>query len=186
MKNNLRILTFGIFALVLLAFSTSAYGQGYRKGEVTLAPGFGAGSVGGYFGYYSFPLVGNLEVGFSDIISGGGFVAVRISGIRNCSSCGTIYSPVIGARVSGHLFPILEKFGVNIDPPEKADVYLTILTGYEIDNDNLTTNDFIWPRPVIGGKWYFADAFGVWAEVGYGALAYGNIGLVFRFGGQRN
>ena len=183
MKMNARISTISILTFLFLIASSSVFGQGYRKGEISIAPGFGAGSVSSYLNYYSLPVIANLEVGFSDIISGGGFVGFRIWG---CNGCNTQLNPVLGIRASGHLFPILREFGVDVDVPEKADVYLTILSGYEVDNNNLSPNDFIWPRPVIGGKWYFVDAFGAWAEVGYGAVAYANIGLVFRFGGARN
>ena len=170
------------FCLLSLALSTnSAQGQAYRAGELAISGGIGFGtySLGAFgAGFGSLPLVFQAEYGINDIISGGAFLGFRFW--NNSSGLSTNFA--LGARASGHLFPILNKYANTSIDDSKADVYLAVLSGYEIRPD-FASHRFIFGS-AIGAKYYFLDEFlAVFAELGAGALTYGTIGITLRVGG---
>lgn len=172
-----------VCALALLFTSLQTQAQAYRQGELAVAGGLGFGGYGiasFYSGIGSLPIVFHGEYGFSDIVSGGGFVGFRF---WNSELLDLSPSLAFGGRASGHLFPILNQYADTDIDDSQADVYLTLLAGIELrDNDFPGDDRFIFGT-AIGGKYYFSDALGAFLELGAGALTYGTIGVIFRLGG---
>jgi hypothetical protein len=82
---------------------------------------------------------------------------------------------------------------------KKYDLYAGIQLSYDHVSSSFSTNDpyysqyggvanssvgsSFYPYIIIGGRYYFTDNIGVWAELGY-SLAYLNLGLSIKFGGS--
>lgn len=160
--------------------------KAYSKGDNLLNIGVGIGSP--FFGSgYSSSLPVNpgisYEKGITNEISIGGQAAYA-SSKYNVDLPGANYSFkenafYIGARGSYHFNELLE-----LDP--EFDVYGGASLGYVVasvsDNQgfNGTTGSGIGFGLFAGGKYYFSNNTGLFAELGYQSLAVLNVGVTFK------
>lgn len=164
-----------------------ASAKAFGEGDNLLNVGVGIGSPFFGAGYSSsLPINPSIsyERGITNEISVGGQVAYASSkysynypGANYNFKENAIY---IGARGSYHFNELLD-----LDP--KFDVYGGASIGYVIVNvsDNLgysgATGSGVGFGLFAGGKYYFSNSTGVFAEVGYQSLAVLNVGVAFRF-----
>ncbi|MCB0837042.1 MAG: hypothetical protein KDD99_10305 [Bacteroidetes bacterium] len=169
-----------ILLILVSAFSFSS-AQSFRQGELAVSPGLG---LIGPLGAYNSPvqLIINAEYGLDDVFGVGGFLGFRyINGSLNGPTGSNAINTAFGLRATGHFIPGFNKFlDMSIDD-SKVDVYITVLTGYEIKNPQYPAiRAFIFPRPIVGAKYYLTDPLAVWVELGLGAFALFNGGITLR------
>lgn len=172
--------------LMFTSLNLSLSAQSFRQGELTISPGVGVGNfgiAGLYTGVNSLPIVVNGEYGLTDQFGAGAFVGVRYWFGSNIDLSPSF---AIGARGVAHLFPILNSnFDTDIDDSQ-IDVYLAANIGIEARPQYLGISQgarFIL-GPVLGGRFYLTDNFGLFVELGAGALSYASGGVVIRVGGN--
>ncbi len=167
----------GIFLFLGVTPSTQA--QAYEKGDKLLNIGIGLNS------YYSsgIPLNASFEVGVTDDISVGGSLDYLSSKytILNDYKFTAIY---IGARGSYHFNKLLN---LNSD---KVDLYGGLGLGYRSFSwsDGFTSNVLgdsygsgIYFGLHIGGKYYFSESIGGFAELGATGATNARLGVAFKF-----
>jgi len=130
------------------------------------------------------PISASYEVGFTDKISGGGYLAYAGSEHKHWMGWGTwsYTNIIIGARASYHFYS-----------KDKIDVYGGLMIGYNIVSSSYKANDgyndYFRDSPsgsaliysIFGGaRYYFSDSFGAFAELGYG-ISNLTIGVTFKF-----
>jgi hypothetical protein len=140
-----------------------------------------------------FPLVIGAEYGFQEFLSTGPYLGFYSRGYKWTYLGGTYssFSRYIstGAKVSFHMLSLLNReFGSNISE-DQLDIYVASHFGVEIEsfeeNDEIrgqyTTNYLrIVVGPVFGARILITERFGVFLEIGRGALGYSNMGVTFR------
>lgn len=137
------------------ALGTSSQGLGlnvsYERG-IWETGDFGIVSLGGYLGYKSYT---------SEPLFGGGRYDYNYT--------------IIGARGAFHYI------GLDV---ENLDVYGGAMLSYNIASIDNDFADGLDSRPsatiFVGGRWYFTENFGVFAELGYGVSIL-SLGAAFRF-----
>ena len=184
MKNlNKIVVWLGVF-LLYFSMNTDLSAQSFRQGELTISPGVGIFNLGtaGFPGFNSLPVVVTGEYGLTDQFGAGAFV-----GVRYWFGGSADLSPSVSAGIRGvaHLFPILNSnFDTEIDDSQ-IDVYLALNAGLELRPEFRELNQLrAFVGPVLGGKFYLTDNFGLFVELGAGALSYTTGGLVIRIGGN--
>lgn len=178
MKNLLCSLA---VALLLVTFSnTETSAQELQKGDFILNPGLGIG-----YQFWGGITVGlNGEYFFTDVISGGGYVAFTHWG-------GYAYQDVnyfdVGVRASYHFGKLLKVPTDQFDPYAGAQVggaFSNYSNEYEINGVKYKYNGS-YDRGIRGGlyagaRWYFNEKVGVYGEVGF-ALCPLMVGATFKF-----
>lgn len=165
-----------ILSILIGLCASTLLGQGFRQGELAISPGIG--TINFLTTYSSTPIVVNAEYGLTNMISGGGFIGVRL---LNAPGLNPAFHTALGARLSAHLFPILNRYADTAIDDSKMDVYITLMTGYEFGGSTYNIpRPFIYPRPVLGGRYYLADPIAIWVEVGLGAFSLANAGVTIR------
>lgn len=175
------IVTIAIF----LGLGITASAQSYNEGDNMLNIGVGLGSAFRTGTTTLPPLSASFEHGFTDKISAGGILSYM--GSKEETSLGASkfifkYSYIIlGLRASYNFY--------NTD---KINAYGGATLGYIIGNSRVEIegpNPFITPQPAkvggiaygfhVGGKYYFNEKVGAFAELGYG-MAILNLGLTIK------
>lgn len=181
-----------MIALCLVCFS-GMQAQSFDKGTKVVALGIGLGSSRGGFGFTStmpgFSLQfeqGVWEAGGSGIVSLGGYLGYK--SFSDKYDFGSITSTskwnytIVGIRSAYHFT------GLGID---NIDLYGGMMLSYNILNYKYTDNtgysgsvgdvgSTAGLTIYAGGRYYFNESIGVYAELGYG-VAYLNLGGVIRF-----
>lgn len=172
-------------ALAIVGLIVNA--QTYNEGDNLLNVGIGLRSTF-TTGDNTLPLLSaSFEHGFTDKISAGGFIGYAGSK-EEIATFGTTYTfkysyLIIGARGSYHFY--------NTD---KIDAYGGAMLGYNIANSKVEVSGagagFITPQAAevggiayglhVGGRYYFTDQIGAYAELCYG-IALLNIGVTAKF-----
>ena len=156
-----------------LFISQAVYAQSYEKGNKLLNAGIGIGTYGaGGLGFG-----GSFEVGIHPAISVGALI-----GYSGTNYFGSRFSVLtIGARGSYHLSELLK---LNDD---KIDIYAGLGLAYRnvtwTYNGSAAVDSYgggILPLAHIGGRYYFANNLGAFAELGSG---FGTLqaGITFKF-----
>lgn len=181
--NFLLLLVIGLLAGTQ-SFAQLAVDKGtkFLNVGVGVGGGYGYGGLGGYGGYNRGILLGaSFEVGVAPNITVGGFADYRrisFSGITGLNDYGVNYI-YIGARGSYHFNELLSL------PTDKADLYAGIGLGYLSANyDNAYFNGYnaggIFVPIHIGGRYFFSEKIGGFAEIGSGVSLL-KLGVTFRF-----
>ncbi len=182
MKKN-RYIRFRLFAAALLA-GTFAQAQDIPKDESVkgknyINAGIGLGTFG-FTGTGGLPITASFEHGFSDKISAGlsvGLVSTKYSSYWKYNYF------VVGARGSYHFNELLN---VNND---KVDVYGGATLFYRGYSVKYTGPDDWYGKSSsggldfaihAGGRYYFAENFGAFAELGWGISPL-QLGLTLKF-----
>ncbi|MDJ1471998.1 outer membrane beta-barrel protein [Xanthocytophaga flava] len=180
--------------LVVLICSFSAQAQ-YSKGDLLINPGISFGGIGydyGYYGSYSgLPgLSANIEYNVTDNIAVGGYLGFisrsykyQGSGI----SSKTRWTNVgFGARGIFHATEVLNDAFSGSMNSEKLDIYGGLSLGYETyswsgDNSTYYANGGnVVFGGILGCRYMFNPAIGVYGEVGRGALGILTLGVSFK------
>ncbi len=173
--------TFIFYVFAILATS-SAIAQEFNKGTNVINAGIG---FGGNFTIYASPAQspsfsasferGIWEVPGPGVVSLGAYAGFKTYKYDNNDKWS--YT-IIGVRGAYHYN------GLEVD---NLDVYGGVIASYNIlSYDDNVYNGYgsYGSRPsataFVGGRWYFAENFGVFAEAGYG-VAYLTVGISFRF-----
>ncbi len=184
MKSTINFIALAFIAL-LTAHSVSA--QEFAKGTNVINAGIGLGG-NFYYGSFTSPSQGLgvnasyergiWETGDFGIVSLGGYLGYKP--YKSESWNGTKFNlnyTIIGVRGAFHY--------IKLDV-ENLDVYGGAMVSYNLvsaslDDDAISNLD---SRPsatvFVGGRWYFGDHFGVFAEAGYGVSIL-SLGAAFRF-----
>lgn len=189
---------FTMLALVLgfCCLGTTAQAQ-YSKGDLTGSAGFSFGLIGYGFGYagsssIGFPaLSANVEYSLDDRFAVGPYLGY-FSRSYSYSSYRDRFSVIsFGGRGTFHASSSLNEWiGLSIDE-EKWDLYATVLLGFEIYRWNYddTFDSSIYNHstgrlifgPVLGARYYFNPALGVYFEAGRGTFGWGTLGVSAKF-----
>lgn len=177
MKKTIIYLTITLFTVTIM------HSQEFNAGTNAINLGVG---LGGSFGTFTTSSVspgisvsyerGIWDIGGPGVISLGGYIGVKsyryeILGTRSKWSYTTV-----GIRGAYHFN------GLEV---ENLDVYGGAMLAYNIANfsgDSVAFKVASTFRPTffVGGRWYFGDTFGVFAEAGYG-VAYLTVGGTIKF-----
>jgi len=182
MKKTISSLAVAAITLFSVQFVAA---QEFSKGTNVINAGIG---LGGNFNIGSFgnssPSIGvNLsyergiwETGDFGVVSLGGYLGYK--SYRSDFQDDTFrYSyAIVGVRGAFHYI------GLNV---ENLDVYGGAMLAYNIasfdgDGDVFSLNSRPSGTVFVGGRWYFTENFGVFAEAGYG-VAFLSLGAAFRF-----
>ncbi len=146
-----------IIAVAFMLGVCSVNAQSFESGTKVLQVGIG---VGGSFGT---PISGAFEYGVSDKIGiqvGGGFTNVDVFGTYILINAGANY----------HFYT-----------EDKFDAYAGLFLGYnKFDYSGFGSPSSTYFGARLGGRYYFSDSVGAFAELGYG-LANLNVGVAFKF-----
>jgi hypothetical protein len=179
---------YSIVSLVLFTSINNAHAQtksSFSNGDNLLNVGVGVGSPFFGSGYSaSLPINPSIsyEKGVSNVINVGGqlsYANYKYSSIFSGYSFKES-ATYIGARGSYHL-------NTALDIDNKFDVYGGASLGYVVVNvsDNVgnsaSAGSGLGFGLYAGGKYYFAPATAIYAELGYQSLSYLNIGIAFKF-----
>lgn len=151
-----------------VSYSSSS---GYAKGDNLLNVGIGLSSY-----YYGNPIGISFEKGIEKDISVGGQLDYNSGNYYGYSSGYKAY--YLGARGSIHLCRLLK---INVD---KLDLYAGLGLGYRHirwNDSYYGYNGGLFFNYFIGGKYYFAEKFGGFAELGYTGLSSVRVGLALKF-----
>ncbi|MFN3952176.1 MAG: outer membrane beta-barrel protein [Thermaurantimonas sp.] len=174
MRKNVFILVISIGLTVASSVESAAQ---YEAGDKLLNVGIGLGfSLGS--GKSTLPPISlSYEHGFTDKISVGGFLGYAGSKVENSLYKINYTYLMLGARGSYHFY-------VN----NNIDAYGGVLLGYNILSSKIDPEP---PIPIstassglvygfyVGGRYYFTEKIGAFAELGYG-ISYVTVGLAVK------
>lgn len=167
--------------LLALAFNATAQEFGYNKGDKLLNLGVGVNS------YYNggIPLSVSFESGITDQISVGAGVDYLSNKYEVESNASFKFTAIyFGARASYHVNELL-----NLDN-EKVDLYAGATVGYRSFTwkDNYSNSSLknsygngIFFGGFIGGKYFFTERLGAFAELGAAGSTNAKVGLALKF-----
>ncbi len=166
---------------IFLTFNSQA--QEFESGTNVINVGIG---LGGEFGSFLTSSVspgfsvsyerGIWDIGGPGVISLGGFLGSKAYRYETQGIDSRWSYTTLGFRGAYHYN------GLNV---ENLDVYGGAMLAYNIANFTgdavgFTVSSTVTPTIFVGGRWYFNDTFGVFAEAGYG-VAFLTIGGSIRF-----
>ncbi|MFN5984285.1 MAG: hypothetical protein ACK476_13180 [Fluviicola sp.] len=182
--------------LLCLSFSSISFSQdqGFRKGQVTLSPGFGLGLYGNNYSFgLTVPVMANLDIGFHDYFSFGfygGYWSQRWNSLYYYGDY-RFTSTHFGGRISAHFMKLVSDILNQPEWSEKIDIYVTPWVGYNLRSstwlgdgtnpENLNWDNRIQVGAQLGVRYYLKPRFAVFAEWGGTPTAYSNWGLTLRF-----
>ena len=180
MKNAITYLA---IAAVALLTTQSISAQEFNKGTNVINAGIGFGgafNTGGFGSNVALGLNasyerGIWEVGGPGVISLGGYLGTAARRLDFVGGDDTVRYTSIGARGAYHF---------NFIAVQKLDVYAGAMLSFDIVSFNNDNFNALNSRPsasiFAGARWYFADNFAAFAEVGYG-VSFLTLGAAFRF-----
>ncbi|MEM6843658.1 MAG: hypothetical protein AAF632_15630 [Bacteroidota bacterium] len=151
-------------------------GRGVRSYNRTLGFGWGYTGIGA-------SLNASYEIGFHEYFSAGVYGGIGRYGIVRGWSATAIGA---GVRGSFHYVALVnEALDLGLDE-DRLDLYVSVVLGGEFISYNIA-DEFIDNQvgsdagvdfgTIIGGRYMFNDRFGVYSELGYGALSVWTVGL---------
>ncbi len=163
-------------ALVLFSVSLSAQSP-YEQGGGMINAGIGIGST--LTGSMTLPPVnGSYEMGVTENISAGGYLGFAMSEESYLGYTWDYTHIIVGARGSYHFFN-----------ESSLNAYAGFMVGYNIVSvsspDEFSGDSFstaasgITYSAHVGGRYFFTEALGAYAELGYG-VSYLNLGLALK------
>lgn len=177
-----------LIAFALMSAMNASYAQ-YEKGDLAVNAGISFGLIGYGYGYYSDgrgmpPLSVNVEYSTNNMLAFGPYLGIYTRSYGGGDFRFTAMS--FGARGTFHASEFLnDKAGMDINT-EKLDIYGTVLLGFErytwkyadhIADGYYSSGSRVIFGPVLGIKYFFTPAFGVYFEGGRGAFGYGTLGV---------
>jgi len=172
-----------LFLAILLSVSFYARAQEFESGTNVINVGIG---FGGDFGTFLTSSVspgisvsyerGIWDIGGPGVISLGGYIGAKAYRYEFLDTRSKWSYTTIGFRGAYHFN------GLEV---ENLDLYGGAMLAYNIANFSgdavgFTVSSTVRPTVFVGGRWYFNDTFGVFAEASYG-VAYLTLGGSIRF-----
>jgi|SRR5690606_24099181 len=175
-----------LLTLVMVLTTVMIHGQAFENGTTTANAGIGLGTALGGLGNARPALSVSVDHGLWDL---GGPGVISLGGY--IGNTGYKYDSggfehkwnyfVIGARGAYH-------FNGLTDHPKELDLYGGIMLAYNhvkysSDGNNGFGGNYgsgIGFSGFIGGRWFFSDQFGAYAELGYGVSIL-NVGVTYKF-----
>lgn len=175
-----------ILTLIVVLISANIHAQAFENGTTVANAGIGLGTALGGLGTARPALSlsvdhGLWEVGGPGLISLGGYVGTTGYKYKNMDYTAKWNYFVVGARGAYH-------YNGFTDLP-KLDVYGGLMLAYNIvkyssegSGESLSGNygSGLGLSGFVGGRWFFSDVFGAFAELGYGVSVL-NIGITYKF-----
>lgn len=180
-----------LFLFSMLLTTTLTFAQGgraaYSPGDKTFQAGIGLGSTGHYYSGFNYgfgvPVSAALEFGVNDYFSVGPYAAFVSYNPRRLGREFNSSTFSVGAKGSFHYLSLInEPLELGIDE-SKLDLYIAVYLGLAFGNytryyDNISYLDL---GTVVGGRYMVNEQFGLFTELGYGALAVWTVGVSYRF-----
>ncbi len=169
---------YGFLAVAALCIftHTDANAQ-YKQGDNLLNLGIGLGAIG----YGGLPIGASFEHGFTKEISAGGFFDYLSYNAGYLSYKYTWRIMYFGARGSYHLNELLKLDNDKIDVYGGAGIgYQTFSSGDNFASGYTGYSNRVFLNLHVGGRYYFSNSVGGYAEVGYGVSAL-KVGLTLKF-----
>lgn len=165
---------FGILLSVSLNASaqTTEDVQYFQKGDMVINAGLGMGSTYSWAAGLNMPFGGGLEYGVTDLEVG----SIGVGGDLGFISGSGLTITYIGAKGSYHFNEMLEVEDENLDLYGGLGIYYR---NFSYDGIGSFNNSGAYAGFHVGGRYYFADNIGGYAELGnnWGWL---NLGVVYR------
>ncbi|MDZ7719458.1 MAG: hypothetical protein U5K72_11640 [Balneolaceae bacterium] len=177
-----KLLTVGILVIGLVFLSnTNLHAQSFQKGDFVIDAGIGLGNTYSYGGIgtglgLGIPFGAGAEYGIVDLETG----SIGVGGSVGYSAGDVIDILYIGAKGSYHFNELLELEDEKIDLYGGVTLlYRNISWDYDGFGFSVPGDSGIVPGFHIGGRYYFADNIGGYAELGNN-WAWLNLGVVFK------
>ncbi|WP_246162196.1 hypothetical protein [Sphingobacterium phlebotomi] len=175
-----------IFILLAIFVAVTAQAQPFQKGTTTANVGIGLGTVLGGLGKARPAISASVDhgvwpMGGPGVISMGGYIGNTGYKYTDLGYTAKWNYNVIGVRGAYHYN------GFTTVP--NLDVYGGVMLGYNIvkyssdSGDDYLSGNYgsgVGFSGFLGGRWFFGDSFGAYAELGYGVSVL-NAGLTFKF-----
>lgn len=165
---------FTVFVLAAAVFAGSNAQAQFEKGDKLLNVGIGGGGYGFYSG--GIAIGGSFEAGIHDFISIGAQADFRFYN----------YGYLLGPRSSYISIPLAARgsyhFGKHFLKIDELDLYGGLAAGFNIDNNEYFTNTPLVIGVHAGGRYYFKEKLGVFAEFAGGTnVIPAKVGLTLKF-----
>jgi len=175
-----------IFIILAVFIAVAAHAQPFQKGTTTANLGIGLGTALGGLGKARPAISASVDHGMWDIggpgvVSLGGYVGNTGYKYTDAGYTAKWNYIVVGARGAYHYN------GFKNVP--NLDVYGGLMLGYNIVSYSSTGSDAGYANSYgsglglsafLGGRWFFSDNIGAYAELGYG-VSHLNVGVTFKF-----
>lgn len=175
-----------IFILLAICVTIAAHAQSFQNGTTVANVGIGLGTALGGLGTARPAISASLDKGIWDVggpgvISLGGYVGNVGYKYTNTGYTAKWNYIVVGARGAYHYNGFAEV--------PKLDVYGGVMLGYNIVSYSVEGNDAglnnnygsgLGFSGFLGGRWFFSESVGAYAELGYGVSVL-NAGVTFKF-----
>lgn len=155
MKNLYYLL---VAPLCLFFFNPSANAQegyAFQESDLVINAGIGLGTTFSFTGSLGLPFGGGVEYGITDAIGVGGFL-----GFASGGGLSVFY---IGAKGSYHFNELLDLQNDMLDLYAGLSLYYR---NFSFSGFNFPLGSGIVPGFHLGGRYYFSESFGVFAELG--------------------
>lgn len=167
---------FTIFVLAAAVFAGSNAHAQFEKGDKLFNAGIGGGGYGYYGGLGGFALGASFEAGVHDFISVGAQADFRFYR----------YSYLFGASESYISIPVAARgsyhFGKHFLTINELDLYGGAALGFNIDGNNYYTGSNLVIGIHAGGRYYFKENLGVFAEFAGGTnIVPAKVGITLKF-----
>lgn len=168
MKNHYYLL------IVLLGFvlcspkAQAQEGYAFQESDLVLNAGIGLGTTFTFAGSLGLPFGAGLEYGITDAIGVGGF-----AGYASGGGLSVLY---IGAKGSYHFNELLELDNDMLDLYAGLSIYYR---NFSVSGINFGIGSGIQPGFHLGGRYYFSETFGAYAELG-NSFGWLTAGVVFK------
>lgn len=163
-----------ILILLALFIASGAYAQPFQKGTTAANVGIGLGTALGGLGKARPAISASVDHGVWDIggpgvISLGGYIGNTGYKYTDLGYTAKWNYTIVGVRGAYHY--------IGFSNVPKLDVYGGAMLGYniaryssDVDDDYLATSygSGIGLSGFLGGRWFFSEKLGVYAELGYG------------------
>ncbi len=174
----MKKLAFLILSFILIGSSLQAQ-YVFEKGDIAINAGLGLGGYDGFIPSIEASVeFGAIPTGDIGLVSFGGSVGYKYANYGYLGFSDYHYNKFqFGVRGAWHLHTFKS---------DKYDVYAGLGLGmvsyadYDFVKDDYVTSFHLSEEVFVGGRMMFSEAFGAFAEVGYGHLSNLRVGLTFK------
>jgi hypothetical protein len=187
MKKNLKLLILVMAIAFITATTSSIKGQAFQNGDMVANLGFGFGWYGYGYGATSLPAISlSIEKGIKDIdnvgpLSIGGIIGYKRATYAWTSVYDWTWNDIIVAARGAIHYDLLKNDKIDTYGGVALGLRFQSYTDYNILGEKGSSTSI---HPLfalyLGGRYFFTDNLGGFAELGYG-LGYLTLGLSYKF-----
>lgn len=171
MKNIIKITS--LLVGLLLTYSMSVQAQPFQEGDLVINGGIGVGTTYSWgAGSLGLPIGGGVEYGITDVEVG----SIGVGGDFGFVSGNGLTITYIGGKGSYHFNELFELENEDVDLYGGLGIYYR---SFSWDNNFGSSADGMVAGFHLGGRYYFADNLGGYAELGNN-WAWLNFGVVYK------